>query len=244
MNLPKVLTLDIETSLMKVYIYRLGEQKIGVDQVLEDMHILCFSAKWLHKPGIIYKETRNKDDKQVVKTLWRLLDEADIVITQNGESFDAPIIEARMMVHRMLPPSPYKHLDTYRATKPRGFISHKLSYLTSILNAKYQKQTHSAFPGMSLWIECDKGNPKAWKIMKEYNIHDVYSTEELYQRIKPWIRKGLPSADVPVEAAVKCSTCHSYAVRSLGIRKTGKFKYRRFVCTQCGHCTNGDKYAS
>lgn len=239
MRTPKVLTLDIETSLMTAYIFQVGEQRVNVDQVKEDWYIMCFSAKWLNKPGLIYKETRTKNDKQVVKALRHLLEEADIVITQNGKRFDGPKIEARMQIHRMLPPSPYKHLDTYLVTKPYAHTSHKLSYLTDKLNDTHSKASHSKFPGLSLWIECSKGNKEAWIEMQKYNKKDVLATEELYLNIKPWINASYPSAVVPIEDAVSCVSCHSYKLRSLGIKKTLAGKYRRYICTLCGKCNKG-----
>src|SRR6185436_5394305 len=186
MNLPKILILDIETSLIQVYTFGIGEQHIPHTSIIKDWHILCYSAKWLGQKKLFYEETRNGNDKQLLKGLWKLLDEADILVTQNGSRFDGPRIEARMRIHRMKPYSPYKHADTYFGNKKAGFTSHKLDYLTDILNDKYKKNAHSEYPGISLWIACEHNDNKAWKVMQVYNKQDVLSTEELYINTLPW----------------------------------------------------------
>ncbi len=241
---PETWILDIETSPMLAYVFGLKDQNIALNQLKEDWHIMAWSAKPLGGPksSIIYYETRNGDDRAIVKALWHLLDKVDILITQNGKGFDGPRIEARMMLHGMKPPSPYKHLDTYLSTRPRGFTSHKLEYLTGKFCKTNKKVSHSKFPGMKLWTECLKGNPKAWKEMRIYNIKDVLATEELYLKTQAWTPKGMPSPYVPVDAAPNCPTCHSYNLRSLGIEKNGLGKHRRYICTQCGDASIKGEY--
>lgn len=239
MKLPKVLIIDIETSPLLVHVFGLKDQNIALNQIVKDWHIMCYSAKWLGQKQMFYGETRNGNDKLLLKELWKLLDEADILVTQNGASFDGPRIEARMMIHRMSPPSPYKHADTYRSSKNKGFTSHKLEYMTAVLNDKYKKTLHSDFPGMVLWTECLKGNNKAWKAMRSYNEHDVLSTEELYNNLLPWASKTFPTPVIPINPVAKCPHCGSYVLRSLGIRKTKTENFRRYICTQCGKVGKG-----
>jgi uncharacterized protein YprB with RNaseH-like and TPR domain len=125
--------------------------------------------------------------RKILRDLWKLLDEADIVITQNGKNFDTPKLNARFIEHGMKPPSPYKHLDTYQIARSAAkFTSNKLEYLTEKLCTKYKKLKHEKFPGFALWAECLKGNVAAWNEMRRYNKHDVLATEELYMKIRAW----------------------------------------------------------
>src|ERR1017187_8428682 len=180
MNTQKVLVLDIETAPIIACVWGLKDQNIGLNQIQRDWSIIAYGAKWLGDPAtkMMYEDLRNfkdiTDDTKLLKSLWKLLDEADILITQNGQSFDAPKINARFILHGMKPPSPYRHLDTYRIVKRvTEFTSNKLEYLTDKLCTKYKKLHHHKFPGMSLWNECLKNNRAAWEEMKIYNIHDV-----------------------------------------------------------------------
>ncbi len=241
MNKSKVLVLDIETSPMLVYIWSLGEQRVNLSQVHTDWYIMAWSAKWLGDPEnkIIYKDLRGNNtgnDKEILKPLWTLLNEADIVITQNGQRFDSRKINARFMLHGMTPPKPYRHIDTYRLVKKAAdFTSNKLEYLTDKFCTKHKKVTHKKFPGLSLWIECIKGNKAAWNEMKFYNIKDVLSTEELYLKLKAWTPESMPKIYTMTEFANTCSTCGYFGKMRAGrdrIQKTGV--YTQNSCPKCG----------
>lgn len=228
----KTLILDIETSPMTAFVWELKDQNISTGQIIDDWNILAWSAKWLGDPPskIMYMDQRNskdiKNDKSLVAAVWTLLDQADIVITQNGKNFDGPKLNARFIAHGLVPPSPYRHLDTYQIVRNAAkFTSNKLEYLTDKLCVKYKKLTHKKFPGLSLWIECLKNNIKAWEEMKKYNIHDVLSTEELYQKIKAWAPANAPK---PFETG--CKICGKNALVKYGIR----LGYQRFNCNECG----------
>src|SRR5216684_4613408 len=89
----RVLVLDIETSPLLVYVWNLKDQYVGLNQVVQDWHIMAWSAKWLNEPAssIQYYDQKNLkigDDLPILRPLWQLLDKADIVITQNGKAFD------------------------------------------------------------------------------------------------------------------------------------------------------------
>ncbi len=233
------LVLDIETAPILGYFWELGEQYVGTDQIVKDWYIISWSAKWLGDDKVTYRDIRNAkegDDKPILKELWKLLDQADIVITQNGKKFDSRKINARFMIHRMPPPKPYTHIDTYRLVKQvAAHTSNKLEYLTEKLNTNHKKTHHKKFPGLKLWIECLKGNREAWRELKHYNIEDVLSTEELYLNIKAWTTDAMPKMYVLTDNADTCSTCGYVGPMRKGkdrIRKSGI--YIQNSCTKCG----------
>src|SRR5690349_778926 len=99
---------------MLVYVWQLKEQFVGVNQIHTDWHIMAWSAKWLEEKKVSYYDMRNQkagNDLLILKPLWKMLNEADIVITQNGKEFDAKKINARFMLNGMKPPKPYVHHD-------------------------------------------------------------------------------------------------------------------------------------
>jgi len=233
MILTKVLVFDVETSPIKAYVWGLKDQFISLNQIIEDWKIIAWGAKWLGEKEVFYADLSKKTERALLKDIWKLLDKADIVITQNGKSFDSKRLNARFIHYKMLPPSPYKHIDTYLLVKSAAdFTSNKLEYLTDKLCTKYKKLSHSQFPGMSLWSECLKGNKKAWAVMKEYNIHDVLSTEELYQAVKAWGPQNMPRV---YSELLKCSACGSSAQRR-GTEIKGKTLVQRTRCINpmCG----------
>lgn len=245
---PKVLVFDIETSPMLAYVFGLKDQNIGLNQIKKDWYVLAWAAKWLGTSVsmIMYQDARGKawgDDKALLKSVWKLLDEADIVITQNGEHFDSRKLNARFIKWGIRPPSPYKHLDTYKIAKQAAeFTSHKLEYVTEHLNKKYKKLSHKNFPGMTLWDQCLSGNIKAWNEMKEYNIHDVLSTEEFYNIIKPWTPQTKPHVHMVADITLECRFCgRAGKMQRRGIIISKQASYQRFQCIKCGAWAQGKK---
>lgn len=175
-----------------------------------------------------------EDDVKLVKKLRDLLDEADVILTQNGQSFDSKIINARIVIHGIKPPSSYRHIDTYKiASRKFGFISKKLEYMTTKLNKKYKKLSHKKFPGMDLWTECLKGNIQAWNEMKVYNIHDILSLEELYRdHLQPWDNSININVYNDVESLICMCGSTDFAKNGFAYTSTGK--YQRHSCKKCG----------
>lgn len=239
---PKVLVYDIETAPILGYVWGLWENNVGLNQIFADWHILSWSAKWLDDPAekIMYMDQRNakslEDDKVILKGIWDLLNEADIVITQNGKSFDQKKLNARFILSGFQPPSSYKHIDTKQiASKHFKFTSNKLAYMTEELNTVYKKLEHAKFPGFDLWKECMKGNIDAFKEMEIYNKHDVLALEELYHKLIPWdnsINFNLYNDD-PVNVC-KCGSNKSI---KNGFFYTNAGKYQKHKCKKCGHET-------
>jgi uncharacterized protein YprB with RNaseH-like and TPR domain len=248
-NAAKILIFDIETAPVLAYVWGLKDQNVAVNQIHSDSHIIAWAAKWFCKSGVIYRDQRNarriEDDRKILRDLWKLLDEADIVITQNGKNFDTPKLNARFIEHGMQPPSPYKHLDTYQIARSAAkFTSNKLEYLTEKLCTKYKKLKHEKFPGFALWAECLKGNVAAWNEMRRYNIHDVLATEELYMKIRAWAPPTAPRAFNVGHLTQQCPTCGVVGkLRPKGYNYTRVSRFRKYVCKSCGSWVTGMREA-
>ncbi len=240
----KVLSLDIETSDMLVSVFRLGKQVVRSEQIVDDWRLLCYTAKWLGNKKIIYDEARTeKTEKFILKKLWKLLDEADIIITQNGTIFDAKRINARLIYYGFTPPSPYKHYDLLTLTRRvADFTSHSQAYLTHKLKVKHRKLLHEKFAGRRLWMEIRKGNKNAWREMKAYNIDDVLGMEELYYIFRSWAPNYFPKVYDMTDEEYECGTCgYEGKMREGEPRKAKKFKYRQHTCPACGSWQPGRK---
>jgi hypothetical protein len=248
MSAKNVWIIDIETSPCVVYVWGMGRQYVSVDQLIEDWHIMSFSAKRLGAPSseVVYMETRTKNDKPLLKKLWQIFNSADVVITQNGKHFDEPRIKARMMLLGFKPYKSFEHHDTYLQNKDKEFTSHGLSYLSDKFCTKYKKLKHKKFSGLSLWKECLgttislHPNPEAWKEMKKYNVHDVLSDEELYIKTRGWSKQKAPTIYENVTGR-KCAYCGAFklVVHGHKIKRKAKFKYMQ--CRACGKFQMGNR---
>ena len=240
--MPKILFFDIETSPILGYVWSIWNQNIGLNQINQDWHILSFAAKWRGSSKIIYFDQRGEksisNDKSLCEKLWKLIDEADVVVTQNGDKFDIKKINSRFVIHGLKPPSSFKSIDTVKIARNKfGFTSNKLEYLSSALGLKEKKSKHSEFPGFDLWLECLKGNKKAWKEMEKYNIQDVLALERLWEKLDPWA-KTVNATLYNKDLSFSC-ICGSkeYILNGLQYKSTGIFK--RYKCKKCGKAYEG-----
>ena len=234
---PRILIFDIETAPVLSYVWRLFDENIGLNQIVSDWFVLSWAAKWADGDKVMYRDQRKaeriEDDSTLMKEIWGLLDQADIVVTQNGKRFDAKKLNARFVMLGMQPPSSYRHIDTYQIAKKHfAFTSNKLEYMTDKLCTKYKKLAHKEFPGFELWRECLKGNKKAWREMERYNRHDVLSLEELWEKLRPW--DSSINFDVYHEHNYNHCKCGADDWKKYGYAFTNTGKFQRLQCKKCG----------
>lgn len=235
---PKILILDIETAPIEAYVWGLFDQNIGLEMVKQHTTVLSWSAKWHGSDVVMYRDVRNcdnvRDDVELVRVIRDLLDEADIIITQNGKKFDVKKLNYRFLKHGIKPPSSYKHIDTLQIAKSKfGFDSNKLAHMTDLLCTKHKKISHAKFPGFTLWKECLAGNTEAWKEMETYNKIDVLSLEELYfDHFAAW-DNSLNFAAFSDEYKFRCN-CGNDELVAKGYHITKRSKFQKFICTECG----------
>ena len=245
--LPKILVLDIETAPILANVWGLWRNNVGLNQIKSDWFILSYAAKWLGstEDEIFYKDMRGKvsteDDRDILDELWKLLDEADICLTQNGISFDIPKIKARMVLSGYKPFSPVKHIDTLHIAKREfNFTSNKLAYMTDKLCEKYKKLDHGKFSGFELWAEMMRDNLEAFEECEEYNKYDVLSLEELYTKLQAWDSKHVNFNLYTDEESHRCR-CGSDRIREDGFAYTSVSKFQQYKCLDCGATTRGRK---
>jgi hypothetical protein len=246
-NGPRIVTLDIETAPLRSYHWGLWDQNIGLEQISDEWSILAFCAKWLGDDRPIYRDTggrgvdRVRDDRQLLAELWTVLDEADIVIAQNGRAFDVKRINARMLMRGFKPYSPIRIIDTMLVAKRHfSFTSNKLAWLSKHLTPT-KKSAHKQFPGFELWEQCLRDNPHAWREMQKYNCADVVATEQLYLRLRPWI-EGHPNVAAYVsDEKVACPKCGGRNLQKRGRAVSQIGEYLRYQCMNpnCGGWARG-----
>ena len=227
----KILTIDIETRPNLAYIWDLfgKNQSVSNDKLVETSQMICFAAKWLDSSEVLFFSDFHDDHPSMLNAAWGLLNDADAVVTYNGDNFDEPRINRELISWGFWPPSPYKSVDLYKTVRKRfAFPSGKLDFVCQELGlgAKVQHE------GFELWKACMANDSQAWDKMREYNIHDVVLTEALFKVLLPWI-PGLPSYGA-YQGLDVCPGCGSSALRKEGHAYTRTGKYQRYVCRDCG----------
>lgn len=183
----RMLFFDIETRQLTLEGFDLFNQNFSLDQIVEDWTILSFSAKWHDSDEVMYYDVSEMTEDDLLEKIYQLFEEAHFIVAHNGKRFDMKKVRARMITRGFLPHSPVRVIDTYQIVRKEfGFTSNKLEYLTNLLCKRNKKSKHNRFPGFLLWREFVRGNPEAIKEMREYNIVDVTSLQEMYEIIAPW----------------------------------------------------------
>lgn len=244
-HLPKVLVLDIETAPIKSWVWGLWKNNVGLNQISSDWFILSYAAKYLGEDTIYYDDMRGKvdteDDTHLLDGLWKLLNDTDIVLTQNGVSFDIPKIKARMLLNGYMPFSPVKHIDTLQiAKKEFNLTSNKLEYMTDKLCTEHKKLKHSNYSGFDLWAGMMRDELGAFEECEVYNIEDILSLEELYHKLAPWHTKHV-NFNLYTEDEKHVCRCGSESVVEDGYAYTSVSKFRQYRCLDCGATTRGRK---
>lgn len=184
----KILLLDVETSPNIATVWGIYDQNIAINQLLESSYLLCYAAKWLDRPEILWERAygrRGKYRMGMLRKMHRLLSEADVVVHYNGKKFDMGVIGKEFLLHGFDQPRPYHQLDLYQVVKSKfRFTSSKLDYICQQLKlgGKTKHQGHE------LWLSCMEDDPKAWQTMSRYNVQDVRLLQRLFHRLTPWIK--------------------------------------------------------
>jgi hypothetical protein len=223
----KTLIVDIETSPNVAHVWQLFNQNVSLDQLQEPSFTLCWAAKWR---GESKKVFANYHDPDFLQKIWNMMDEADAVVHYNGDKFDIPVLNKEFILAGMPPPSPYASIDLYKVVKKKfRFASLKMGHVAQQLGLS-QKVAHS---GHSLWVGVLQDDDKAWRMMKKYNLGDIVVTEELLERLLPWI-DSFPNQNLYVDSDQPlCPTCGSTDLQRRGHSYTRLGRYQRFRCNGC-----------
>jgi DNA polymerase elongation subunit (family B)/DNA-directed RNA polymerase subunit RPC12/RpoP len=240
---PKILLFDIETMANLVYVW--GKYEQDVIAYKRHWFMLSFAYKWLGEKKTyvhslpdypLYKKDK-LNDQELVKELWKLFDEADIIIAHNGNSFDIKKANARFIKHKLPPPSPYRMIDTKLvAKKYLKMDSNKLDDIGDYFNIGRKINTG----GFELWLGCEAGDKKAWKKMCDYNVQDVILLEKVYLEMLPYMIDH-PHMGLLIDGSLnKCRNCGSTNIHKRGFGVNSKTRYQRIQCQDCGGWDKGE----
>ncbi len=243
--IPKILILDIETTPLEAYVWQMQvwKARISDDNIISQWFMLTWAAKWLGSNEIFSmrltgKEAVAENDKRIVQGLWDLLNQADIVIAHNGDSFDVPNINTRFIVNGLPPTKAYRTIDTLKiARKQFGFTHNSLNALGKLFKLGAKIETD-----FDLWRRSKNGSDEALEEMRIYNEGDVELLENVYIKLRPYI-KGHPNLGVySMNEEMQCGHCGStHLVQEDSFLYTNVGKYRTYRCSDCGAVSKGRK---
>jgi len=238
----KMLFIDIETSKILAYVWGLFKQNVGIKNVVEDWYVICYSAKWLGQDEVINHSVHHDplptsgrykhNEYKVVKSAWKLLDEAKYVVAYNGKKFDKKKLNAKFLEYGLPEPSPYKIIDPYLIVKGNfALTSNKLDWVERILNHEGKHKTDE-----QLWLDCMNDDLEALEYMQKYCDNDVIALERDYLKLRHW-DKQCPNIALEYEDdKVRCNCCGSSDLSVVDdvYAKTQVSKFSVLKCNNCG----------
>jgi hypothetical protein len=230
----KILVLDIETKPAQAYIWRAyGEQNIGVEQIIDAGATICVGAKWLGEKTTYLFSDWEHGHVDMLKNVWDMMNEADAVLTYNGDKFDLPKLQGEFLLAGLGPTAPVTSIDVVKAVRKFGFFVNRLAFIGPFLGIG----TKVKHEGFNLWVKVMQGDKAAQNKMAKYCKQDVVLLEKLYMKVRPFI-KNHPHLG---EHKHECGACNSTHVQSRGFRRTKSFKIQRLQCQNCGSWSDGTR---
>lgn len=236
---PKILIFDIETSTMLAHIFNPRTEYVGQKQIVQDVSVLSVAAKWWKEKKVFYKDTfknKNKrDDLEVCKFIHELIEEADILVGHNIDRFDIKKLNGRFIKHGLKPLPKPQTVDTLKlARKYFSFSYNNLGYLAQYLECA-PKSDHAKFSGITLWIEYLNGNKEAQKEMKDYNIQDILTNEEIFEKLLPWNEQ----LNFQTYYGKWVCTCGHDKYYKHGLSRNKQNVFQRYRCENCQKVITG-----
>ena len=239
MRKPKILILDIETSMMLVGIFNPKTRYVPAKHLVRDWNIISAAWKWVGSnkfESISVSKGDLYNDLRVTKKLRSLLEKADIVVGHNIDGFDIPKIQWRMIKHKLPPLDNIATVDTLKVMGRRNFFS---SYRSLDFLANQLVGDKKLANTWGLWVRLLKGDKTALPAMVKYNKKDIVIQEKIYKILLPYI-KNHPNMNVLMDSDdLVCTNCGSSKVFKSGTRMTKTGTYQRYCCGSCGKYFRG-----
>jgi len=227
----QTLVLDIECTPDISPHYGPKQRFIPHKRVLDFSRVFCWSAKWLGPNQPILSASDRKGHHTQLETAYRLVDQADILLTFNGQGFDLRHLNREWWIMGLPPPSPVKHVDLYRTIrKIMALYSNSMAHVLHMLGMEAKLDADIMELALRYTLHNDLD---ALDEALRYNRHDVRQTEEVYWRTIAWIDNH-PPVKVVQSGELLCPNCGTDKLRNIGIDSKRTLSYPMYRCAMCG----------
>lgn len=241
----RILLLDIETAPGEYYSWSRDPQYLSPEKRIKDWSILCWGAKWLFEPEIFGetvkpKEAIERTEKSILGSIWKMMDEAQIIVTQNGIRFDIKRLNTKFIKYGYPPPSHYLNVDTLKVAKE--IFDNTYNSLEEMGKDLLGLDEGKIKMNMGDWKQCVTGNQEYLDKMLAYCKNDVAPLlEDVYLVMRPWIR-GHPNLNLFTNQDKDvCPACESDDLRWGEEYITPQGLWMGFRCNSCGALGRGTK---
>lgn len=244
---PKVLYFDLENSLMQGYFFNIWNVNIGGNRISKHSHLLsnswAFDDEEVQGIRLTPEQVKSSDDLLVVVDMIKAIEQADILISYNGISFDKRVLNTRALHHGLPPIRWGKHYDVMREIKKNfRFPSNSMDNVSNYLGIEGKNTSNHR----RLWERCfEYWNyeecEEALKQMLVYGKQDITVLRNLHKRIMGWdksavnvglITKEINGTNTKDNHTLLCPHCASEDVDKLGSKAyTSTMSYDIYRCS-------------
>ena len=227
---------DCETSPMKFWGWRLGEQLITHEQIIEESKII--TIQWMfegHKVEYLTWDS-NQNDSNMLEKFSNIMQNVRVAVTQNGRAFDHRVLRWRLNLLNLTPLKNVEIIDTLQLSRTSFEApSHKLDYRSKAYKMGGKMPMH-----LIDWINVVNKKPGALEKMVSYACKDVKDLRNIMWKEMPYYQ------DIPISLAtlvypeeknnrVFCPRCASYKQTKFDIYPT---KIGNKIMYKCNNCNN------
>lgn len=230
---PKRLFYDIETSYNIVKSWRIGFNiNLNMEDIIQERAIITIAYKWEGEEDVTVLSWNKGCDKKIIEDFVKVMSEADELVGHNVDRYDTKFIMARALKHNISVLPKYQSTDTLKLAKKHFMLnSNKLDYIAQYLGIGH-KTKHR---GLSMWDDIIlRNDPKALEEMIEYNVQDVFLTEQVYHKLMEYSLPKINHASKQTGDKHTCPQCGSdhAELHKTYISGTGT-KTRLMNCLNC-----------
>ena len=230
---PKRLFYDIETSYNIVKSWRIGFNiNLNMEDIIQERAIITIAYKWEGEEDVTVLSWNKGCDKKIIEDFVKVMAEADELVGHNVDRYDTKFIMARALKHNIPVLPKYQSTDTLKLAKKHFMLnSNKLDYIAQYLGIGH-KTKHR---GLSMWDDIIlRNDSKALEEMIEYNVQDVFLTEQVYHKLMEY---SLPKVNHASKQTGDKHTCPQCGSNHAELHKTyissSGTKTRLMNCLNC-----------
>ena len=230
---PKRLFYDIETSYNIVKSWRVGYNlSLQPEDIIQERAIITIAYKWEGEDDVTVLSWNKGCDKKIIEDFVKVMSEADEMVGHNLDRYDTKFIMGRALKHGIPALPKYQSTDTLKLAKKHFMLnSNKLDYIAQYLGIGH-KTKHR---GMPMWDDIIlRNDPKALEEMIEYNVQDIFLTEQVYHKLMEYSLPKVNHASKQTGNKHTCPQCGSdhAELHKTYISGTGT-KTRLMNCLNC-----------
>ncbi len=240
----KILLLDIETLPGEYYAWSPKQDYLPANMMIKDWSISCWAAKWLFDDEIMGEfvtpqEAFERTEESILGGIWKLMNEADIIVTQNGIRFDIRKLNSKFIENDYPPVHEFQNVDTLvTARNVFGWTYNSLNELAKKLGIGEKIEMR-----FEDWKNCLTNNIYAEEALEhklEYCKNDVAPLlEDVYLAMLPYMKKH-PNLNLYTNSNKDvCPKCEGKITWSDKTYVTPQGAWESFRCGTCGATGRG-----